>query len=207
MDFTSVNNFSTDRSTTCCITGHRNRDLPFDGDIHKSGMKRLMSMLHLNITEAYRDGYRTFISGMAEGVDLMCAKIIYELIARKEFPDARLVCALPYREQEREISNFLDKYVYSMVFSGCSEAVVISDRFDKNRYRLRNQFMVDNSSRIIGAFKPKKGGSGTFQTINMAKKAGLDMRIIRLDENPLLYMEDEESQLGELCFIKTTPKM
>ena len=192
VSFITPEDFFTDISTTCCITGHRNRDLPFGGDESKAGMKRLLSMLELKITEAYRDGYRTFISGMAEGVDLQCAKIICELIARGKMPGAEIVCALPYKEQSAELKKPLDKYVYSCVLSQCGRAVVVSTHDCKDRYKLRNRFMVENSSAIIGAYKQKKCGSGTLQTINMAKKAGLDMRIIMLDENPVLY-EDEEN--------------
>lgn len=194
MEIIGVMDFYTDKYTTCCITGHRKRDLPFGGDLHKSGMKRLVSMLHLSIKESYDDGFRTFISGMAEGVDLLCAKIVYEMIARGEMPEAELVCALPYREQAKELADPLDKYVYSMIFSGCSRAVVVSEREDRDRYKLRNQFMVDNSTRVIGAFKQKKGGSGTLQTINMAKRAGLELKIIKLDENPVLYIDDGDNE-------------
>ena len=183
--------FYTDPAVTCCITGHRNKDLPFGGDESKAGMKRLLSMLYLKITEAYKEGYRTFISGMAEGVDLQCAKIISELISRGEMPGAGLVCAIPYKEQSDELKRTIDKYIYSCVLSQCAQAVVVSERKNKERYRLRNKFMVDNSTRIIGALKNKKSGSGTLQTINFAKKAGLDMKIIMLDENPLLYAETE----------------
>ena len=187
----SCDEFICDKDTTCCITGHRNRDLPFGGNVHKQGMKCLLSMFQLLIDEAYADGYRTFISGMAEGVDLACAGIIHNLIVSGRYPDMHLVCALPYEEQYRELSLPLDRYSYSMILDGCDEKVVVSSKDDKNRYKLRNSFMVKNSSRIIGAYKHKVCGSGTLQTINMAKRAGLDMQIISLDNNPVLYCDTD----------------
>ena len=51
--------------------------------------------------------------------------------------------------------------------------------------------MVDNSSRIIGLLKEKKCGSGTLQTVNMAKRAGLEMKIISADKNPQLYVDTD----------------
>jgi hypothetical protein len=39
--------FFCNRDTSCCFTGHRDRDLPFGGDVHKQGMKNLLSMLVL----------------------------------------------------------------------------------------------------------------------------------------------------------------
>ena len=51
--------------------------------------------------------------------------------------------------------------------------------------------MVENSSRIIGVIKEKPFGSGTLQTINMAKRAGLEMKIISLEKNPHLYIDTD----------------
>ena len=56
-----------------------------------------------------------------------------------------------------------------MIIESCDNIVYVCDSYRKDCYRLRNQFMVDNSSRIIGVFKRKLRGSGTLQTINMAK--------------------------------------
>lgn len=187
----SKSEFSCDKNTTCCFTGHRRKDLPFEGDVHKQGMKCLLSMLQLLIEEAVCDGYKTFISGMAEGIDLFCAEIVHNLIVTKKYPDLKLICALPYAEQAAEIRLPLDKYRYSMLISNCYEQVIISSKYEKERYKLRNRFMVENSSRIIGAYKAKKHGSGTLQTINMADKAGLDLQIISLDRNPCIYIDSD----------------
>ncbi len=184
--------YGIDKATTCCFTGHRSRDLPFFGDRDKQGMKCLVSNIQLAIETAASEGYKTFISGMAEGTDLICAEIVHNLIHRKGF-DIRLICAIPYRNQgTMEISNPLDRYIYSVIIQSCDKVVYICDEFEKNCYKLRNQFMVDNSSRIIGVYKQKKRGSGTLQTINMAKASGLELNIIELDKNPIFYIDSAE---------------
>ena len=187
--YTDIDSFICDKSSTCCFTGHRSKDLPDGGNIHGTSMKRLISMLNLHIQEAYDDGYRTFISGMAQGTDLLCARIVHGLKATSRFSDIKLVCALPYEQQVNEMKTVFDKYNYTMLLDCCDEAVVISERDNKARYRLRNQFMVDHSSRLIGVMKQKVKGSGTSQTVNMAKKTGLELRIIDLDNYKLLYLE------------------
>lgn len=197
MRITEVMDFTCDKASTCCITGHRSRDLPFGGDMQKQGMKCLVSMLHLLLEEAYNDGFRTFISGMADGVDMVCAEIIHNMKKDTHHNDIRLVCAVPYAQQEVEMQNPLDCYKYSMILSECDEQIIVSTKFDKNRYKLRNQFMVDNSSRIIGAYKQKERGSGTLQTINMAKKALLEIKIISLDDNPVLYTDTDGEEWDE----------
>lgn len=184
---------SWDKNKTCCFTGHRNRDLPFSGDRSRQGMKCLVSSLQLNIEKAIKDGYDTFISGMAEGVDLICAEIVYNLISRKGMK-LNLICAVPYKGQgTKELSDPMDQYIYSMIISDCSDVVYVSEKKDRLCYRRRNQFMVDNSHRIIGVYREKGVSSGTLQTINMAKKAGLEMSIISLDRNPVFYISEHSS--------------
>ena len=55
----------------------------------------------------------------------------------------------------------------------------------------RNQFMVDNSSMIIGVYSSSDKRSGTMQTINMAKKAKMKLQLINLDDNPIFYLTDK----------------
>lgn len=193
MKETDVQAFTCNRLTTCCFTGHRSRDLPFGGDMRKQGMKCLASSLQLLMVEAIADGYKTFISGMSDGIDLICAQIVLELAKSGRYGDLRLVCALPYREQFGEIVTTLDKYKYSVVIDGCDEKVIVSDKADRDRYKKRNQFMVDHSSRIIGVIKEKTAGSGTLQTVNMAKRAGLEIKMISLEKNPQLYIDTDEN--------------
>lgn len=187
----SVQDYHGNRKTTCCFTGHRSRDLPFGGNLHKQGMKCLVSSLQMLIIEAINDGYKTFISGMSDGVDLICAQLVLEAARSERYGQIRLVCALPYAQQYREMVSALDKYKYSLLLNDCDEKVVVSVAGDRDRYKLRNQFMVDNSSRIIGLLKEKKCGSGTLQTVNMAKRAGLEMKIISADRNPQLYVDTD----------------
>lgn len=176
---------------TCCFTGHRNRDLPFSGDRSKQGMKCLVSSLQMYIEKAVNDGFDTFISGMAEGVDLICAEIVYNLITRKGM-NLKLVCAVPYKDQgPKELLNPIDQYVYSMISRDCTNVVYICDRKSRDCYQKRNKFMVENSRRIIGVIKDEKAKSGTLQTINMAKRSGLELNIIYLDKNPVFYLSDD----------------
>ncbi len=176
---------------TCCFTGHRNRDLPFSGDRSKQGMKCLVSSLQMYIEKAVNDGFDTFISGMAEGVDLICAEIVYNLITRKGM-NLNLVCAVPYKDQgTKELLNPIDQYVYSMISRDCTNVVYICDKKSRDCYQKRNKFMVENSRRIIGVIKDEKAKSGTLQTINMAKKSGLELNIIYLDKNPVFYLSDD----------------
>lgn len=55
---------------TCCFTGHR--EIPEDKSAY------VEAMLRKAVDEAIEDGYTRFISGFAEGTDLMFAAIVAE---------------------------------------------------------------------------------------------------------------------------------
>ena len=70
----------------CCVTGHR--DIPTDRAVY------VEQALRREVLAAIEDGYTRFISGFAEGTDLMFAAIVAE---QKEYiPNLYLEAALPY---------------------------------------------------------------------------------------------------------------
>ena len=179
----------TDRSVTCCFTGHRRRDLPFEGDVSKQGVKNLISTIQLLCAHAYQEGYRTFITGMADGADLMCGSVIMDMMNDRRYKGLELICAMPYEEQRREVTTAESRYIHSLLLDIARAVVITGKRSDSGRYRERNKFMVEHSSAVIAVYKEKPRGSGTLQTINMAKRAGLTTHVIELDRNPQFYFE------------------
>ena len=60
----------------------------------------LKAVLERQIYSLVQEGVTDFLSGMAEGVDLLAAEIVLSL--RAEYPSIKLHCILPYRGQETE---------------------------------------------------------------------------------------------------------
>lgn len=90
---------------TCCVTGHRS--IPSDQtEAVRQGLEQA-------VRQAVKDGYTAFISGFADGVDLMFAEIVSQ--AMQENPKVKLIAALPYRKrletlQKREcIPSIIEK--------------------------------------------------------------------------------------------------
>lgn len=155
------------RTRACCFSGHRPEKL-------RLPEVELKAMLGQQIDEAIADGYDTFISGMARGVDICAAE---EVIARLG-AGVRLVCAFPYsgshlkfREEWRERAV--------EVARRAEMCIDVSNRFYRACYRKRNTWMVNNSSRLIAAYDGTLGG--TYSTIVYALEKGLDVRVIMLD--------------------------
>lgn len=85
------------RKHRCCFTGHRPNKL----DYSESGMK---SLLKKAVDNAISDGYVTFITGMAEGVDIWAAEIV--LKKKKDNKDLHLICAIPHSGFENRRSEY-----------------------------------------------------------------------------------------------------
>jgi uncharacterized phage-like protein YoqJ len=125
------------------------------------------------IQKAVSEGYTTFITGMAKGVDLWAGKIVADL--RDSGSDIRLIGASPYegfgkgwapewQSLSQEILQRADLVKY--VCSG----------YNKSCFMTRNKWMVDHSNLVIAVFNGEKGG--TKNTIDYARKQGIEVRLI-----------------------------
>lgn len=79
----------------CCFTGHRPMKLPFGLDESHPKCNQLKSILRAEIERLITE-HRVcrFITGMALGIDQICAEIVLDL--KKEYPQIMLECAIPY---------------------------------------------------------------------------------------------------------------
>ncbi|MFA5658708.1 MAG: SLOG family protein [Oscillospiraceae bacterium] len=161
------------KGKTLCFSGHRPEKLPMLGDAATAQMKRLISLLFLEIEKSVQSGYNTFITGMAKGIDLWAAKAVIEL--RDTHPEIRLVCAVPYKGYGNNWKG-VDKWDLGLILEASDEIVYICDEYEKACMRKRNEYMVDRSSKLIAVLDDYKSGTG--QTVRYAQKHGLDVRII-----------------------------
>lgn len=153
---------------SCCFTGHRPPYLPDGGDEEKAGMHRLKSLLDRTVLEAAASGVRTFLTGGAPGFDTIAAESVLALKA--DFPDVRLLLALPSHTQADEYPDAL-KARYERILREASAAYYASETSNAPAaMRRRNRFLVDHSDCCIAYFTQR--GSGTSYTVNYAKKRG-----------------------------------
>lgn len=66
-------------STTACFTGHRSQKLPWKFDEQDKRCLIMKDTLKKEIVKALNRGYRTFLTGMALGFDMICAETLLEL--------------------------------------------------------------------------------------------------------------------------------
>ena len=142
----------------CCFTGHRPERL---------GMPEaeVISSLKKEIRTAITDGFQTFISGMARGVDLWAAEIVLAL--RDEGAAVRLICASPYRGFENRWSREWQER-YRRVMERADLVRFICHEYSKDCFQRRNQWMVNRSARVIAVYNGQP--SGTRNTIEYARR-------------------------------------
>ena len=124
------------------------------------------------VMEEMADGFTTFISGMARGVDIWAAEIVLE--RKKINPRVRLICALPHPNFEKRWSFAWQKR-YKEVIAQADLVKVISLTFSMVSYQRRNEWMVDHSAKVIAIYNGTVGG--TKNTIDYAERHGVRVDI------------------------------
>ncbi len=162
------------------FTGHRPEKIALssgDPDIEHE----IRAALRVMLAGIYGSGYRTFLSGMAQGFDLWAAEETLAMAEDPAFGGMELVAVVPFRGQAaRYPRRAADSY--DIVLSRAARTVVLSEHYYQGCYKARNDFLVDNSSAVICYFNGRDGG--TKYTVTKAGRAGL--RIFNIF-NPTLF--------------------
>lgn len=167
--------FLTDRAHTACFTGHRPEKLPFPSDdILRTRM--LKSYIYQAVYDAVEQGYHTFITGMARGVDIWGALAVISFKASN--PAIRLIGVSPYKSETDKLSG-TDLWNYNTVLEHADDMVYIEDNYTSYCFRVRNKYMVDHSSLVIGVLSDPASGTGN--TLRYAEKQGVETNIIDLN--------------------------
>ena len=149
------------RQHRCCFTGHRPEKLHMTEDATRSALDR-------EIRAAISDGFQTFISGMARGVDIWAAEIVLRL--RDEGSPIHLIAACPYPGFESSWSPEWQAR-YRAVLRSADLVRYISPVYDRGCFQRRNEWMIDHSYRVIAVFNGEAGG--TKNTIEYAERLGI----------------------------------
>ncbi|MCD7734072.1 MAG: DUF1273 domain-containing protein [Clostridiales bacterium] len=160
----------------CCFTGHRPNRLPWLADPHDHRTQALTDALWRRIQASYEGGYTCFLSGMALGVDLICAELVLRLRAETDGA-AELIPVIPWPGQAERWRQE-DRRRYREVLQVCGEnLVVVSPSYSRTCYYLRNRYLVEYSAKIIGVYDGSPTG-GTHQTLEYARQNGLEMELL-----------------------------
>lgn len=159
------------RQQHCCFTGHRPEKM-------RRSETEIMTLLAQAIHAAIRDGFDSFISGMARGVDIWAAEIVLRL--REAGYPIRLICASPYPGVERSWSFDWQKR-YLRVLDAADMTTFICPGYQKDCFQRRNEWMVDHSARVIAVYSGSPGG--TRNTVRYALAQGIPVVNVTGEDN------------------------
>lgn len=162
----------------CCFTGHRPNKLPWGYNESDSRCISMKEKLYREIEKSIQEGYIIFLCGMALGFDMLCAEIVLSL--KKKNKNIKLIGALPCKNQDNKWSTNQKKR-YRAILSQLDGIRCIYDEYVGQKCMIeRNEYMVNNSSKIIVLYNGKSGG--TKSTLLYAKTKGLNITIIPIDD-------------------------
>lgn len=153
---------------TLAFTGHRPNALGGYNENHPIN-RWVKSELDVWISHFMSEGFETFISGGALGVDQWAAEIVIR-------HGGRLIVARPFPSQAKRWPK-ASQDRYEKILSHAAEVVDVSDDpYSPEKMHLRNQWMVDHSHALLAVFNGTPGG--TANCIRYAKSKGRQIYLI-----------------------------
>lgn len=149
------------KARSVAITGHRILNKDFN-----------QIRLEKQLEELIKNGYDTFLIGMALGFDSTCFKALEKIRERKQI---KLVACIPCLSQDYKF-NDAQKKEYRRMLSVADEKVLISKEYTNRCMQKRNKFMVDNASVVLAYIKRDLGG--TANTVKYAKQNGVPVIVL-----------------------------
>ena len=162
----------------CCFTGHRPGKLPWKEDEWDQRCIALKERIMVLLREAYRQGCRHFITGMARGIDTYCCEAVLRL--RREREDVVLEAAIPCQTQAQGWKT-RDRERYRRLLAQCDLKTLIQPDYTPGCMLRRDRYMVQRADYVIGVYDGVSSG-GTRQTLAYALGQKREVFVISLDD-------------------------
>lgn len=167
-----------ERNLSCCFTGYRPEKFGFEFSPDNQKYNEFTRKLYAYIIDLAEEGITVYYSGMARGFDIVAAEAVIDIKRLRSDLGVSLVACVPYIEQASAFPPDW-KARYDAVLEECDRVVLLSDRYYRGCYQVRNKYMVDNTDCVLTYFDGSAGG--TKNTVDYAKKKG--RAIVNLYEN------------------------
>lgn len=158
---------------TCTFTGHRPERLPWGENEEDERCLALKFLIAQAVGEAYDDGYREFLCGMARGCDFYFAEAVINL--RRAHKSVSLIAMVPCPTQTDGWSE-KDKARHALLCNQADAVCVFEPIYSGGCMLRRNRAMVERARRVITVYDG--GDGGTAYTAACAERLGRE--VIRL---------------------------
>ena len=174
LGFLTKKKVNNSNSLKICFTGHRPKSLPWGHDETKESCILFKNVMFSIIEKAILNGYTYFISGMALGVDMICAEIVLNL--KKKYKNIILECAIPCLNQEKQWPLSEQERYRKILNKADIVHYVSKEEYSNSCMNERNKYMVEQSDVVIAVWNGKPSGTGN--TVKMAKLSGKKIRVV-----------------------------
>lgn len=147
----------------CGVTAHR--DIPDDN------IEYIKNELRKVIQKTLDKNYRHYISGFANGGDLIFIETVLEF--KERYPGIRIEAAIPYRERLKSKNKQFQNLIMK-----CDYIEICSEEYSKQCYSRRNDYILERSDLVIAIYDGRPKG-GTYNTIQKAIKLNKNLSVIR----------------------------
>ena len=162
----------------CCFTGHRPEKLPWRDNEWDPRCVALQGRIMVELRQAYRNGYRHFICGMARGIDTYCCEAVLKL--RQEHREVRLEAAIPCRTQAKNWPA-KDRERYRRLLAQCDLRTLIQEAYTPGCMLRRDRYMVSRAEGGFGVYDMATSG-GTKKTLAYALEQKREIFLIDLGD-------------------------
>lgn len=144
-----------ENSKIACFTGHRPDKL--NGYNPKDNKELLWKLRSFVVQHIEEKNVKTFITGMALGIDTWSALIVLKL--KEQYSDLKLIAAVPCQNHsDKWTKESRDQWQY--IIDRCNEVVYVSNEpYTKWCMQKRNKWMVDKSDYVIAVWDESPGGT------------------------------------------------
>ncbi len=164
------------REQTVSFTGHRPEKIVSPFVENSEEVNAIKLELHNAILRAVDDGYTTFLSGMAMGVDIWAGEIVLGL--KRQFKNLRFVAVVPFPQQANTWPQEW-RIRYRNLLEKSDDVVMISQTYNTDSFFERNRYLIDHSSRLIAVYNQEKKG-GTAYTVRYARQQEVAIDLIAI---------------------------
>lgn len=187
-----------EKERAVCITGHREKHVkPYKGN-KQITIFTVKKMLERYIDLIIKKDYSIIISGLASGTDLWASDYI---LKKKRCINTLLIGVMPYlrhaelfTDDDTKQLQFIERFSDVLLTTNDNPHITYgkkeSPEYSPSLYKIRNCFMVDNSSVVIAFCNDTSMNfSGTAQTLRYAEKQ--NKIIIRFGMNDVFDVIDK----------------
>lgn len=167
------------KTLSACFSGYTECKMPYSETSKEH--EKLEEVLKTEIARLIWEGVSEFYVGGLTGIDTLAALLVMNI--KEEFrTTANINLVVPYKGIENSFT-VLQRENFEWIKQSAKTVTYMNDKYTKNCYRERNQYLVDNSDYLVAVMMEDETHSGTKMTINMGKEKSVEVRII----DPITY--------------------